>query len=225
MRETNGRHELKYYINYADLLQLRARLPCVMKRDENTDTDGGYRIRSLYFDNYNDKALREKIDGVDEREKFRLRFYNDDPSFIRLEKKSKKNGLCFKQSSFIPFDACQALLAGNYKVLKESGDPLHLELYAKMQYQQLRPKNIVDYRRDAFVFKAGNVRTTLDYDIRTGFTIEDFLNQQYISVPISGVIILEVKYDNFLPELIRGITTLSSRQSTAFSKYAVTRII
>lgn len=90
MRGTDGRHELKHYINYADLLQLRARLPCVMKLDENTDTDGGYRIRSLYFDNYSDKALREKIDGVDEREKFRLRFYKDDPSFIRLEKKSKK---------------------------------------------------------------------------------------------------------------------------------------
>ena len=133
--------------------------------------------------------------------------------------------MCFKQSAIIPFDACQALLAGNYEVLKESGVPLHLELYAKMQYEQLRPKNIVDYRRDAFIFKAGNVRITLDYDIRTCFTIEDFLKRQYISIPISGVIILEVKYDNFLPELIRGITTLSSRQSTAFSKYAVTRII
>lgn len=225
MTETDGRYELKHYVNQADLLQLRSRLPCVMDRDENADEDGGYRIRSLYFDNYKDKALCEKIDGVNEREKFRLRFYNDDSSFIRLEKKSKKNGLCFKQSAVIPFQTCQDLLAGKYEVLKESGDPLHLELYAKMQYELLRPKNIVDYRRDAFIFSAGNVRITLDYDIRTSSKPVDFLTTQYINIPLPEVIILEVKYDNFLPELIRGITTLSNRQCTAFSKYAAARII
>lgn len=225
MSETDGRQELKHYINHADLLQLRARLPCVMSRDENADENGGYRIRSLYFDNYNDKALREKVDGVNEREKFRLRFYKDDPSVIRLEKKSKKSGICFKQSADIQPYVCRELISGRYEALKESGDLLHLELYAKMQYEQLRPKNIVDYRRDAFVFPAGNVRVTLDYDIRASSRAAAFLDPQYISIPIPEVIILEVKYDNFLPELIRGIVSLSSRQITAFSKYAATRII
>lgn len=225
MRDTGGRHELKHYINHADLIQLRSRLPFVMGRDENAGGNGGYRIRSLYFDNYDDKALREKIDGVDDREKFRLRLYNANPSYIRLEKKSKKGGLCFKQSTAITPDACHELLAGNYEPLRESGDALHLELYAKIRHELLRPKSIVDYQREAFVFLAGNVRVTLDYDIRTSFNAADFLSPRYISVPIPEVTVLEIKYDNFLPELIRGVAALASRQSTAFSKYAAARII
>lgn len=225
MRETGGRHELKHYINYGDLIQLRARLPCVARLDENSIEGNGYRVRSLYFDNYTDKVLREKIDGVDEREKFRLRLYNDDISFIRLEKKSKKGGLCFKKSAAITAEECKQLISGDYEVLKDNGAPLLLELYTKMHYQQLRPKNIVDYRRDAFVYPVANVRITLDYDIRAGTDVNSFLDTDIITVPIPGAIILEVKYDCFLPEIIRGMVSLSSRRSAAFSKYAATRII
>lgn len=225
MRNTGGRHELKHYINQGDLIELRTRLPCVFKRDENTDTDGGYRVRSLYFDNYNDKVLREKIDGIDDREKFRIRFYKDNPDFIRLEKKSKKGGLCFKESEPMSYTVCEGLLRGNYSLLKATGTPLHLELYSKMHYQYLRPKNIVDYQRNAFIFQAGNVRVTLDYDIRSSENVTDFLRPVYVTLPIPEMYILEVKYDNFLPEIVRGITTLSRRQATAFSKYAATRII
>lgn len=98
MRESQGRHELKHYINYADVLQLRARLPYVTDIDENAADGCSYRVKSLYFDNYNDKVLNEKMNGVNEREKFHLRRYNDDTSFIRLEKKSKRNSLCYKES-------------------------------------------------------------------------------------------------------------------------------
>lgn len=225
MRKTNGRHELKHHINHFDLLQLQARLPFVARPDKNAIDGSSYRVRSLYFDNYSDKALREKINGVDGREKFRLRLYNNDPSFIRLEKKSKQGGLCFKRSAPITKGECERLLAGDLGVLKENGNPLLLELYTKMHYQQLRPKNIVDYRREAYVFPAGNVRITLDSDIRTSGDVGAFLDPRIITCPIPEVFLLEVKYDCFLPELVRGIVSLSSRQSTAFSKYAATRII
>lgn len=225
MREPRGRHELKHYINYADVVQLRARLPFVASPDKNAVGASGYRVKSLYFDNYNDKALKEKIDGVNEREKFRLRLYNDDTSFIRLEKKSKKNSICFKESVVMTEKECRQLLDGDLAALKENGNPLCLELYAKMHYQQLRAKNIVDYRREAFIYTMGNVRVTLDYDLRTSKNVHDFLKPEPVPVPISGVYILEVKYDSFLPEIIRGMVSLSSRRSTAFSKYAVTRIV
>ncbi len=225
MSESRGRHELKLYINYADVLQLRSRLPFVAGLDKNAADGKGYRVKSLYFDNYNDKALKEKIDGVNEREKFRLRLYNNDTSFIRLEKKSKKNGLCYKESAVITADECTRLLDGDLAVLKENRNLLCMELYAKMHYQLLRAKNIVDYRREAFTYPAGNVRITLDYDIRTDNNVHDFLKSDPVPVPISGVYILEVKYDNFLPEIIRGMISLSSRRSIAFSKYAVTRIV
>lgn len=225
MGEARGRHELKHYINYADVLQLRSRLPFVASLDENTAEGNSYRVKSLYFDNYNDKALKEKIDGVDDREKFRIRLYNNDTSFIRLEKKRKKNGMCYKESAVITAEECQRLLDGDLNALKENGSSLCMELYAKMHYQQLRPKNIVDYRREAYIYPMGNVRVTIDSDIRTSYNIYDFLKAEAVLVPISGVYILEVKYDDFLPEIIRGMVSLSSRRSTAFSKYAVTRII
>ncbi len=225
MRESRGRHELKHYINYADTLQLRSRLPFVASLDQNVAEGTSYRVKSLYFDNYNDKSLREKIDGINEREKFRLRLYNNDTSFIRLEKKSKNNGICFKESAIMTAKECRQLLDGDLAVLKENGNSLCLELYAKMHYQQLRGKNIVDYMREAFIYPMGNVRVTLDYDIRTSNNVHDFLENRPVPVPISGVYILEVKYDSFLPEIIRGMVSLSSRRSTAFSKYAATRII
>lgn len=225
MSESQGRHELKHYINYADVLQLRARLPYVAGVDENATDGNSYRIKSLYFDNYNDKALKEKIDGVNEREKFRLRLYNDNTSFIRLEKKSKRNGLCYKESAIITEEECTRLLDGDLAVLKENGNYLCQELYTKMHYQQLRAKNIVDYQREAFIYPIGNVRITIDYDIRTSINVRDFLRSEPIAIPVTNVYILEVKYDNFLPEIIRGMVSLSSRSSTAFSKYAVTRII
>ncbi|NLO38770.1 MAG: polyphosphate polymerase domain-containing protein [Ruminiclostridium sp.] len=225
MSESQGRHELKHYINYADVLQLRSRLPFVAGPDKNAKAGNGYRVKSLYFDNYNDKALKEKIDGVNEREKFRLRLYNDDISFIRLEKKSKKNSLCFKHSAIITADECSALLDGDLTVLKQNENPLCQELYAKMHYQQLRAKNIVDYQREAFIYPLGNVRITLDYDIRTSNNVHNFLKPEPIPLPISGVYILEVKYDSYLPEIIRGMVSLSSRRSAAFSKYTATRMI
>lgn len=225
MSKSKGRHELKYYINYADVLQLRAKLPFVAKLDENGVKGNGYRVRSLYFDNYNDKALKEKIDGVNNREKFRLRFYNENICFIRLEKKSKKNGICFKEGATVTEEQCRRLIDGDLTVLKENGNPLCLELYTKMYYQQLRAKNIVDYWREAYIYPPGNVRVTLDYDIRAEYNIRNFLKPASAPIPISDVYILEVKYDNFLPEIIRGMVSLSSRRSSAFSKYAVTRII
>lgn len=225
MTGSKGRHELKHYINYGDVMQIRSRLPFVATPDKNSLDGNGYVVKSLYFDNYNDKVLKEKIDGVNEREKFRLRLYNDDTSFIRLEKKSKKNGLCFKTATNITVKECSRLLNGDINVLKENGSPLCLELYTKMHYQQLRAKNIVVYKREAFVYPVGNVRVTLDYDICTSNNVHNFLKSESALIPIPNVYILEVKYDNFLPEVIRGLVSLSSRRSTAFSKYAVTRIV
>jgi hypothetical protein len=225
MDKMSGRHEIKHFINYADFMQLRSRLPYIMRPDKNALNGSSYRVRSLYFDNYNDKVLREKIDGVNEREKFRLRLYNNDSSFIRLEKKSKMHDMCFKSSAVISLDQCAKLLNGEYEDIKADGQPLLLELYTKLNFQLLRPKSIVDYKREAYVYPAGNVRVTLDHDIRASNDIKTFLYPDIITVPVSGTFILEVKYDHFLPELIRGMVTLSSRQQTAFSKYAAARIL
>lgn len=218
------RHEWKHEINYSDMIILRQRLKAVMKSDENA-VDGKYFIRSLYFDNISDKALHEKIDGVNCREKFRIRYYNDDTSLIHLEKKSKINGLGNKQSANLSAEEAQKIVDGDFDWMIDCDRPLVQELYSKMKSQGLRPKTIVDYTREPFVFSAGNVRVTLDYDIRTGLYCTDFLNPDCITIPAGNApIILEVKWDEFLPSVIRDIVQLESRHTAAFSKYAACRI-
>ncbi|MCF0149827.1 MAG: polyphosphate polymerase domain-containing protein [Firmicutes bacterium] len=220
----NYRHEYKHEISYADLLILRTRLSAVMKRDEHAAC-GRYEIRSLYFDNLADKALREKIDGVNIREKFRIRYYNGDTSFIVLEKKSKVNGLCGKESCRLTKEEAQKIADGDTGWMLQSDRPLCRELYAKMRSQGLRPKTIVDYTREPFVFGPGNVRVTMDYNIRTGAFRTDFLNPDTITLPAGEpVILLEVKWDEFLPDIIKDAVSLSGRHSSAFSKYQQCRI-
>ncbi len=223
-KKIQGRHELKYIINYFDHLELSLKLRTVLKSDNNSNEKGIYKIRSLYFDNYMDKALKEKVDGLNHREKFRIRYYNDNIDFIRLEKKSKINGICYKVSEKITYDECNKLLSGDKEFLKNPNKPLFIELYTKMMYQNLLPKNIVDYTREAYIYNAGNVRITIDSDIRSSNNIKDFFNFSLPTVQILNARILEVKYDNYLSDNIKFITGLKNRQVTSFSKYSNTRI-
>lgn len=218
------RHEWKHEIDPADRLALRARLGAVCQADGHA-LGGTYQIRSLYFDNLADKALREKIDGINRREKFRIRYYNFDPSLIRLEKKSKLNGLGAKEAAELSAGEAQAIVDGDLDWMPDSGRPLVRELYRKMTAQGLRPRTIVDYAREPFVYAPGNVRVTLDYDIRTGLGCTDFLNPDCVTVPAGEpVTILEVKWDAFLPDVIRDVVQLDGRRAAAFSKYAHCRI-
>ena len=218
------RHEWKHEINYCDLLILRQRLTAIAHLDPHA-VDGVYRIRSLYFDNIRDKALREKIDGVNRREKFRIRFYNRNLSQIHLEKKSKLNGLCQKESTDLTLAQTQAIVNGDYEWMPAFHDPLITELYSKILSQGLRPKTVVDYTREPIVYAPGNVRITMDYNIRTGLWCTDFLNLNLVTIPAGDApIILEVKWDDFLPDIIRDAVSLESRRAGAFSKYAACRI-
>ena len=217
------RHEVKHEINLSDMMVIRSRLKAAAYSDEHA-IDGKYLIRSLYFDNLEDKALREKINGTNRREKFRIRYYNGDTSVIHLEKKIKINNLGNKQSVPLTKDQAQAITAGDLDFMLDSEYPLIQELYSKMTLQGLKPKTIVDYTREPFVFPAGNVRVTLDYNIRSGLKSTDFLNPDCVTVPVSDSIILEVKWDAFLPDIIKDAVSLTDRREGAFSKYAACRI-
>ncbi len=205
------------------MLILRSRLKNVMKTDAYA-RNGKYLVRSLYFDNLNDKALKEKQDGVNIREKFRIRYYNNNTSLIHLEKKSKVNGLCLKQSAVMTREMTEAIINGDYSWMLRTNDPLILEFYYKIMCQGLRPKTVVDYTREPFVFKAGNVRVTLDYDIRTSMNCKDFLKADCVTVPVGSSVVLEVKWDEFLPDIIRDAVTIPNCRAGAFSKYATCRM-
>jgi hypothetical protein len=218
------RHEWKHEINTSDLIALRQRLRAVASPDPHA-VDGKYRIRSLYFDNPADRALREKLDGVSRREKFRIRCYDRNTDVIHLEKKSKLGGLGNKQSARLTAEEAQAIVDGQIDWMMDSDRPLVWELYSKMRAQGLRPKTIVDYTREPFVYAPGNVRVTFDYNIRTGLSCTDFLNPNCVTIPAGDApIILEVKWDAYLPDVIRDAVQLTGRRTSAFSKYAQCRI-
>ncbi|GHU86693.1 molecular chaperone [Spirochaetia bacterium] len=220
-----GRHEFKHSLNYIDYLALKNRLKLVLPHDANAGANGEYSIRSLYFDTPGDDALREKIDGVDRREKFRIRSYNNDTALIRLEKKSKMNGLCYKQSAPVTAEEVRLLREGDLGWMADEQRPLVAELYHKMTGLLLRPKTIVEYIREPFVFSAGNVRITFDRNIRTALFSTDFLDPAVPLAPAGNeIVLLEVKYDAFIPQFIVDLLRIGNRRASACSKYALCRI-
>ena len=199
--DTKYRHEWKHVINAADRIIIRQRLRAVARPDDHA-VDGIYRIRSLYFDDLKDSA-----------------------GLIHLEKKCKTHDLSRKFSAPLTADEAQAIVDGSIGWMKDCGRPLVQELYAKMRSRCLRPKTVVDYTREPFTYRPGNVRVTIDYDIRTGLYETDFLNPDCIMIPAAdSPIILEVKWDEFLPDIIRDAVNLKGRRAAAFSKYAACRI-
>ena len=215
------RHERKHYITPADHAALCQRLAPVMERDPHAGPDGTYTVHSLYFDDWRDTALREKIDGLPRREKFRIRYYNGDLSFIRLEKKSKVRSLCRKEGAPLSLEQCRQLMRGEFWRLPQQAHPLVAEFAAKCRWRQLRPRTCVVYRRDAFLYGPGNVRITVDDRIGSGSPAGFLEPDQPLCT--GSTVLLEVKYDQFLPEHIAGLVELSHRWGTAFSKYACAR--
>jgi hypothetical protein len=224
--EEKYRHELKYNITYADYLILRPRLRTVLKPDCHTGPDGQYRIHSIYFDNYRDTALREKINGVRRREKWRIRWYNHDLSFLMLEKKVKVDELCLKLAAPLTREECERVLGGDIGWLADSPSELLREFYCRLQDRQLRPKVVVSYLREPYVYGPGNVRVTFDSDIRTSLYERDFFRPDRVDVSAEdhpGQMILEVKFDAYLPGVVKDLLQIGRIRQDAFSKYGACR--
>ena len=218
------RNEIKHLITPGDRAAICASMRAIGKLDPHAEAKGYYTIRSLYFDNLTDKALREKLDGINEREKFRIRYYDGNTSVIHLEKKVKRNSLGYKVSCSLTAEEAQKIVDGDILWMATDKRGLVVELYAKMKGQGMRPKTIVDYERIPFVYKPGNVRVTVDFNIRTGLRCTDFLNPNCVTIPASGNdIVLEVKWDDYLPTIIRHAVQLKGRRAGAFSKYGACR--
>lgn len=223
---TKFRHELKYDIDYGTYMALRQRIRHIMKSDPHTGMDGCYTIRSIYFDNADDKVLREKINGVQKREKFRIRYYNDDLTFITLEKKQKIGRLCLKCGAALTEEECRAVLSGSFGWMAEHPQELVKELYCKMKSQCIRPRVLVSYRREPYIYHAGNVRITFDSKVRSTLWHQKFLEPGINDISAFDTpqqMIMEVKFDAFLPEIIQMLIQSDGIRQGAFSKYGACR--
>ena len=221
------RHEYKFYINTFVYHELRERFRHVLHTDCNMKDERGYLISSLYFDDIYHSAMRDKINGTAFREKYRIRLYNRSDEVIKLECKSKFNQYIAKQWVNISREEYDSILSGDYEFLISKPDEVCRKLYANHTTKLMRPVTVVEYKREAYVHPNGNVRITFDKNLSASIGDPDIFRMDYetIQVPMDGMMIMEVKYDDYIPDYIWKIIQTDRMVKCAISKYVMCRDI
>ena len=219
------RHELKYMLNPADAAVIKSRLKSVCRFDVNTDENGRYKVSSLYFDDYCNSAINDNLTGGLRRKKFRIRVYNNGDSLIKLEKKSKHNEGGFKESVNISREQYEQILRGEVLESNCSENDVLNDFINFQKTRLLKPRVVVEYDREAYVFEPGDVRITFDSNVRSSVNDMDILDRSIITAPVikDCDTIMEVKYTGFIPGFIKNVLTTGNGNRQAFSKYVACR--
>lgn len=218
------RHELKYTINNLDAMVLKNRLSKVLKKDVNCKNNK-YSITSLYFDDLNNGAYLQKINGEAIRHKYRIRFYNDDTSFLKLERKSKIHQMTKKISTLITEKEVLDLYDGNFKHQGKIEDDVFNDFYLKVSNGLIKPKVIVKYERLAFIHPVGDLRITFDLNVRTSNNQVNIFDKEINYTPAIGCseVILEIKFNGILPDYIKSLVQTGNIMASSSSKYVNSR--
>lgn len=218
------RHELKFIINSNDAEILKYRLSLLMDVDTNScNEDNTYFIRSLYFDDIYNSAYYEKIDGLEKREKYRIRIYNFDDSFIRLERKEKNRDLTHKEQTKITREECINFMNSDFDLIDTSNNKLLEEFVLKHKFNQIKPSVIVDYRRLAYTYDVVDVRVTFDENIKSGRYNYDLFDKEILTHDVldKNESVLEVKFNNYIPNHIAKVIMTIPSIRLAVSKFAL----
>ncbi len=224
-----SRHEYKFQIDEKDIVLLTARISGLMKKDKHVSEQGFYHIRSIYFDDYADTCYYQNEAGTDPRAKYRIRIYNAQDTKIKLEKKVKQNGLTRKYSAPLTREQAEQLIEGKMLPMQQEIFEAYPELLKRflvlMQTRRMQPKVMVVYDRIPYVDPRGNVRVTFDKNIAASTDFSHFFDKNVRKEPILpiGVHLMEVKYDEFLPMLIKERLDIGHLRQTTFSKYYLCR--
>ncbi len=221
------RTEWKYICTDRDIDLLRSRIENLLETDENA-SGNVYHIHSLYFDDYLNSSAFDNDAGASERYKWRIRYYDDRRSFIKLEKKVKRNDLCFKLVTSLTEEQYDHIVNGDIdEVMYNSEDILLSQFCAEYLYRYLQPKVIIDYERTAYVEPVSNIRITFDRNISGSKDIERFLEGDFIRFPLQekNTHVLEVKFDDVLPGHIEKMIHSAQLTRNTFSKYYLGRLI
>jgi len=216
------RHELKFLINQYHYMVLRERLKYIFKTDANA-TKNEYHVRSLYFDDMFKSAYRTKGDGVLDRKKLRIRIYDFKDDLIKLEKKEKHDQFVCKTVQTIDKEMVNKIIKGNMYDYQIKGQTLLDEWVFRMRNQDLRPSVIVDYNRETFIMEPGNVRITFDKNLCAVDCQQDIFQRDVVSKPVLDpkLMIMEIKYTDFLPSIVKEVMQVGSLERTAISKYTM----
>ena len=215
------RHELKYICSDLELRIVEQKIRAVMQPDPHADRNGEYLIRSVYFDDYHRSRFFENEDGVDPREKFRIRAYNCSDGHISLEKKIKSHAMTGKKSCLIDRETCMRMLTGQSLTDRMGRHPLLDEWILQAETMGLRPVMLGEYVRKPYIYRPGNVRITFDRNICASYRTRDIFEPRIsrIAVLPTGYHVLEVKYDDFLPDIIFQLIDSGHMRQTTFSKF------
>lgn len=217
------RHELKYILDEASSTLIKVRLKEILAKDFHVNPAGFYTVRSLYFDDYYNNAYNEKNMSILNRQKFRIRLYNQSDKIINLERKIKSNNYIFKETTPLKRIEVDAIMDGNFIPLRDSSSRLKQIFYHECMSYLLRPRVVVDYEREPFIMEAGEVRITFDRNIRAGMEAMDIFNYQMAMIEAlePNFLVMEVKYTNFLPALIRDLLPAPTAVFSSLSKYVI----
>lgn len=227
MQKDSYRHEYKYPISMTQQIMEEQNLVGIVSKDSHIGESGYYNIRSIYFDDYYNRCFMENENGIDEREKYRIRIYNHRADVIKLECKAKRHGKTHKTSCAITKEQCELLMKGEIPSDIASNQTVLQRLAIEMAIHLMEPKIIVDYDRIPYVYRLddANVRITFDYNISTSSDIDGFFHKELPGrciLPINTRL-MEVKFDPFLPMEIQSILQLDSLTASTFSKYYLCR--
>lgn len=219
------RHELKFFINTGEYYLLKSKLKQFLAMDSNTKQELGYSIRSLYFDDMYNSAMNDKISGVSRRHKYRIRIYDGSDKLIKLERKDKYDEYISKKVDRLTREEYKKILANDYEFALKSEKQLLVELFCSRKTRLLKPVVIVDYVREAYTMNAGNVRITFDKNLSGNLHHLDIFNPNVVMKKIlpQNVMIMEIKYDNYLPAIVKNIIQIPSFNKSAISKYVLCR--
>lgn len=222
----NGRSEMKFGITYVDYQVLRMKLRHIMQLDPHAKMNGRYLIRSCYFDNVDNKVMNEKKEGFLNRDKYRVRIYNKSDDVIHLERKSKRNNQTFKSKCALTKREFERMRHYDFDWMKDDKRSLIRDLHKDIKLYQLKPMTVVDYEREAYLNAHGNVRITFDCKVQTSLRNTDMFNKKLPMVDVlePNEVILEVKYDEYLPTVIKMLLQGIHTRHEAYSKYQLSRM-
>lgn len=218
------RHEKKYTLTWSEFQIINGKLKHLLKLDSNCPQEG-YEVKSLYFDNPYDYALGQKVDGTEVRHKYRIRVYNNDFSYLKLEKKSKYNVMTNKESVYLTEEEAKKIVDGDIQFLEDKDDDLFTNFYYKLKHEMYKAKVIVKYTRIAYVYPVSNLRITFDCMIKKSQSSEKFFTKDnnYMKAYKANEVIMEVKFDHVLPVFVRDVIQSPNVMASASSKYVAAR--
>ncbi|MDR2744167.1 MAG: polyphosphate polymerase domain-containing protein [Desulfovibrio sp.] len=211
------RYERKYHLTESDAMLVRQRVSYFLTPDRHTE--GSYQVSSVYFDDAHNTSLHQKRNGVFLRDKWRLRYYNNSLRLIHLERKRKRGELARKEQTLVTEEQYTELCRADMRCAARQESPVWKAFYTRHLLGRMRPVVVVDYDREAFSYAPGNVRLTFDTNLRAAMPGSGYS----VAVDTGGLLILELKYDSFLPAVVAGLLSGVQFTQLAISKYVMAR--